>query len=155
MSRKEISFELPRPSKEEILKIVRQHINHLVEKRKGKLKTPFGDIEGMDYYCHTCKKWLNIITKLKFNSKPRYIGKRAVWIEKKPDDLNIIQKTYNLSDQGVRLLRLKKDDPQIFETLKRIWEEDTFLKDLERLLKKYGFTKEKAIELLESSVNSE
>jgi len=146
-------IELPRPSKEEILKIVKQHINHLVEKRRGKAKTPFGNIEGIDYYCHTCKKWLNITTKVKFNSKPRYIGKKAVWIEGQPDDLNIIQKTYNLSDQEMRLLRLKKDDPKMFESLRLIWEEQNFLRDLNKLLKKYGFTKEKAMELLESSVN--
>jgi len=148
-------IELPRPNKEEILNIVKQHIYHLVERKRGKAKTPFGDIEGIDYYCHTCKKWLNITTKLKFQSKPRFIGKKAVWIEGKPDDLNILQKTFNLSNNTLRLLKLKKDDPELFETLRLMWEEDNFLKDLEKLLKKYGFTKEKAIELLESSVNTE
>jgi len=145
---KHIKIELPQKSKEEMLKVLKQHSHHLIERRKGKLKTPIGIMEAEDYYCHTCKKWLNMITDFRFQSKPKRIGKKAIWVDGKPDDLSILKKTYDLSNGVIKLLKFKKDDPKFFKTLMLMWKEDNFLKDLEKLLKKYGFSKEKAIELL-------
>jgi len=146
---KKKTFVVNMPSEKEILTIIEQHKNHLIEKRKGLVKTPLGIIEGEDYYCHTCKKWLKILTKLEFESKPKHIGKKAVWVERKPEDPNIIAKTYNLSDKAIKLLKLKKEDPERFNILMEMWKEDEFLRELNKLIKKYGFTKEKVIELLE------
>jgi len=146
---KKIEIELPRPSEEEILKIISQHKHHLVEKRKGSARTPLGLMEAEDYYCHTCKEWLRVLTKLKFESKPRKVGKKAVWVDGRPDDLDLIAKTYGLSEEGKRLLRLQKEEPQTFSFLMEVWKERDFLRDLKKLMRKYGFSKDKVIELLE------
>jgi len=146
---KKINVELPKPTVEEALKIIKQHTHHLVERRKGRLKTPLGLVEGEDLYCHTCKEWLRVTTKLKFSSKPKHAGKKAVGVEGKSDDLNIIAKSYNRSDKAIKLLKLQKEDPKLFNTLIDTWREDDFLRDLKKLMKKYGFSKDKVIELLE------
>jgi len=143
-----IKVSLPRPNEEEALEIINRHKHHLVELRKGTIRTPLGLMEGEDLYCHTCKEWLGVSTKLKFESKPRRVGKKAVWVEGRPDDLNLIAKTYGLSEKEKRLLKLQEEDPEAFNILMETWKEEAFLKDLKKLMKKYGFSKDKVIELL-------
>jgi len=148
MRKKEIRMKLPRPSEEEQQAIINQHKHHLIEQRKGTVRTPIGIIEDEDFYCHTCKEWLGLLSKLKFKSKPHEIGRKAVWVDGQPDDLDVLAKTYGLSEKGKALLKLQKEDPQRLKLIMEMWKEDDFLRDLKKLMKKYGISKDKVAELL-------
>jgi len=145
----EAAIELPRPSEEEVKEILEQHRGHLIELRRGTVMTPFGIVKGEDYYCHTCKRWLQITTKMKFQSKPRKIGKKASWLGGEPDDLDIIAKTFNLSEKEKKLWKLSREDPKAFRLLMKMWLEDDIKRDLKRLMEKYGISKDEVIKLLE------
>lgn len=123
------------PSDEELRQKFNLHIHHLVERAKGEIKSPFGIIEGEDWYCHTCKSWI-CVYGIKFDTEPKKVGRRAFWVEGMPEEekrkIEEARRTYELlkpillrreAEKGFKkLIKKLKDEGLGEEEIKEIFE---------------------------------
>lgn len=133
------------PTEEEIYrKLIIPHKHHLVERCKGSIKTPFGVIEGEDWYCFTCKQWIGLYG-LKFETIPKP-SKNAVYIEGRElteEERKLKEKWESLPEEAKRIIKESLAFQELRKKLKRL---------LKQVSTKYSLSKESQDQIIKETI---